>query len=156
MKPGEIITETDWAPFIEIDGTPSGITSLGTGGTCRLRYRRRGTSARLRARINFGAGGGGGAGTWTIALPAGWVASNGEGNLALAGNDYHVGRALYHNGTPHEGVCYVAPGGSTLFLQVLNVAGTYPTWAACNGTAPFTWASGHFLVATIPLELAAT
>lgn len=155
MKPGDVIDDHAWSPWIEETGVTAGITSLGTGGTCRLRYRRRGSDAQLRARITFGTGGGGGAGTWTIALPAGWVASNGEGYLTPAGNDYHVGRAMYHNGTPHEGVCYVAPGGSTLVLQVLNVAGTYPTWAACNGTAPFTWASGHFLVARIPLELAA-
>ena len=138
-----------WAAWVSVTATTSGITSLGTGGTAVWRYRRRGTEAHLRLVITFGTGGGGGAGTWSVALPSGWAGSAGT-------NDYQMGHALFNDTTTAavDGRCYVQPGGTSLLLQVLNVAGTYPTWGACNGTTPFTWTSGDFLSCNITLELA--
>jgi hypothetical protein len=133
----------------EIDATTSGITSLGTGGTAKLSYRRQGTTAHLRLVITFGTGGGGGAGTWSVALPSGWAGSAGT-------NDYQMGHALFNDTTTAavDGRCYVQPGGTSLLLQALNVAGTYPTWTNVTGTVPFTWTSGDFLSCNITLELA--
>lgn len=138
-------TFSAWA---EITATTSGITSLGTGGTAVLRYRRRGTEADVRVRITLGTGGGGGS-NWQVALPSGWAATSGT-------NDYQAGWAMFNDtGTVSvDGRCYVQPGGTSLVLVALNVAGTFPSWTNVTGTVPFTWTATDFLVAGIRLELA--
>ena len=145
--PGTDAEGTDWLVDYEgrwVDYTPNVYTWTKGSSTVTGRYTRRGKTITGGVRFDVDTGGGFAVGTsLVLTLPA-----------TAASPCFAHGTARLVGTSTYVGTSEIASGGGAVTLRAINAASASTAQLNMSSTVPFTWATGHYLLASFTYEAA--